>query len=169
MKPGQSKNIQEAKKRNIEIINNLKQTLGKPTIVQAQRTLKILEKLIERINIFLNLDSDFIIKFNEISNPAKCKLNKALVQELSPAVLDLIVKEAKLEVEFKGLAVIEQQLRDAENIEEEKVQEYNRVKKDMEYNFRSLVRALEKHTNDVQVLKSLKQNSTPNYEGQSIY
>lgn len=42
MKPGQSKNIQEAKKRNIEIINNLKQTLGKPTIVEAQRTLKIL-------------------------------------------------------------------------------------------------------------------------------
>ncbi len=64
MKPGQSKNIQEAKKRNIEIINNLKQTLGKPTIVEAQRTLKILEKVIERISIFLNLDSDFVVKFN---------------------------------------------------------------------------------------------------------
>ena len=37
----QGKN-QEIKKRNIEIINNLKQTLGKPTIVEAQRTLKIL-------------------------------------------------------------------------------------------------------------------------------
>lgn len=42
MKPGQAKNVQEAKKRNNEIINNLKQTLGKPTIVEAQRTLKIL-------------------------------------------------------------------------------------------------------------------------------
>jgi hypothetical protein len=30
---------------------------------------------------------------------------------LSPPVLDLILKEAKLEQEFKGLAVIEQQLR----------------------------------------------------------
>ena len=64
IKPGQSKNVQEAKKRNNEIINNLKQTLGKPTIVEAQRTLKILERLIERIAIFLNLDSDFVIKFN---------------------------------------------------------------------------------------------------------
>ena len=51
------KNAQEMKKRNNEIINNLKQTLSKPTIVEAQRTLKIMEKLIERIAIFLNLDN----------------------------------------------------------------------------------------------------------------
>jgi len=41
-KPGLSKNVMEVKKRNNEIISNLKQTLGKPTIVEAQRTLKIL-------------------------------------------------------------------------------------------------------------------------------
>jgi chorismate mutase len=97
-KPGQSKNVQEAKKRNNEIINNLKQTLGKPTIVEAQRTLKILERLIDRIAIFLNLDSDFIVKFNETNNSQKLKLNKALLQELSPPVLDLLVKEAKMEL-----------------------------------------------------------------------
>ena len=78
------------------MINNLKQTLGKPTIVEAQRTLKIVEKLIERIAIFLNLDSDFGVKFNEYNNPQKLKLNKNLMQELSPQVLDLIVKEAKM-------------------------------------------------------------------------
>lgn len=142
MKPGLAKNVQEAKKRNNEIINNLKQTLGKPTIVEAQRTLKILEKLIERIAILLNLDSDFIVKFNEYNNPLKNKLNKNLVLELSPVLLELLIKEAKMEVEFKGLAGVEQQLRDNENVEEEKTQEYLRVKKDMEYNFRSLVRAL---------------------------
>jgi chorismate mutase len=77
---GQAKNVQEAKKRNNEIINNLKQTLGKPTIVEAQRTLKILERLIDRIAIFLNLDSDFIVKFNEYNNSNKTsKLNKNLV------------------------------------------------------------------------------------------
>ena len=80
MKPGQSKTFQEAKKRNIEIISNLKQTLGKPTIVEAQRTLKILEKLIDRINIFLNLDTEFILKFNEYGNSQKLRLNKALIQ-----------------------------------------------------------------------------------------
>lgn len=92
MKPMQSKTFQEAKKRNIEIINNLKQTLGKPTIVEAQRTLKILEKTIDRINIFLNLDTDFILKFNEYNNAQKLKLNKTLIQQLSPDVFDLIMK-----------------------------------------------------------------------------
>jgi hypothetical protein len=33
MRVGAGKNAQEAKRRNIEIINNLKQTLSKPTIV----------------------------------------------------------------------------------------------------------------------------------------
>ena len=83
MRGGQAKNQQETKKRNNEIINNLKQTLGKPTIVEAQRTLKILEKLIERIAIVMHLDSEFVIKFNEINNPQKFKLNRTLVQELS--------------------------------------------------------------------------------------
>ena len=57
MRSGQGKNVQETKKRNNEIINNLKQTLSKPTIVEAQRTLKIMEKLIDRIGLFLYLDS----------------------------------------------------------------------------------------------------------------
>lgn len=69
------KNAQEMKKRNNEIINNLKQTLSKPTIVEAQRTLKIMEKLIERIAIFLNLDNEFIMKF---SDEKKSKINKTL-------------------------------------------------------------------------------------------
>jgi hypothetical protein len=168
-KPGLSKNVQEAKKRNNEIINNLKQTLGKPTIVEAQRTLKILEKVIDRIAIFLNLDSDFLVKFNEINNPQKLKLNKTLIQELSPGVLDLVVKEAKMEIEFKTHALIEQQEREGEIIEDEKKQEYLRIKKDMEYNFRSLVRALERHPQDMDILKSLKSNSAPNFEGASIY
>lgn len=63
-RPNQGRNIQQIKKRNNEIINNLKPTIGKPTIVEAQRTLKIMEKLIERIGLFLNLDSDFVVKFN---------------------------------------------------------------------------------------------------------
>lgn len=74
--------------------------------------------MIDRIAIFLNLDSDFLIKFNEINNPQKLKLNKALIQELSPAVLDLVVKEAKMEIEFKTHVLIEQQEREGEIIEE---------------------------------------------------
>ena len=66
--------------------------------MEAQRTLKILERVIDRIAIFLNLDSDFVVKFNEINNPQKLKLNRALLQELSPPVVDLLVREAKMEL-----------------------------------------------------------------------
>lgn len=32
----------------------------------------------------------------------------------------------------------------------------------MEYNFKSLIRALEKNPNDLEILKNLKSNNTPN-------
>ena len=47
-----------------------------------------------------------------------------------------------MELEFRGYAALEQQIKDGETIEEEKMQEFSRIKKDMEYNFKSLVRAL---------------------------
>lgn len=74
-----------------------------------------------------------------------------------------------MEIEFKTHVLIEQQEREGEIIEEEKKQEYLRIKKDMEYNFRSLVRALEKHPEDMEVLKSLKSNAAVNFEGSSIF
>lgn len=168
MKP-QGKNAQETKKRNNEIISNLKQTLSKPTIVEAQRTLKILEKLIERVAVFTSLDSDFVIKFNEINNPQKFRLNKTLIQELQPDVLEALVREARLESEFRLFAGLEQQLKDNEIVEEEKLREYERVKKDLAYSFKSLVRALEHHPGDIEVLKSLKMNSAPNVEVGNIH
>lgn len=54
-----------------------------------------------------------------------------------------------MELEFRTHAAVEQQEREGEIVEEEKKQEYLRIKKDMEYNFRSLARALEKHPLDL--------------------
>lgn len=39
----------------------------------------------------------------------------------------------------------------------------------MEYNFKSLIRALEKHPNDIEILKSLKSNNAPNTETFNVY
>ena len=129
----------------MEIINNLKQTLSKPTIVEAQRTLKIMERLIDRISIFMNLDTDFVIKFNEINNPAKFKFNKTLIQDLNPEVLEAIIKQAKMESEFRVFAGLEQQIKDNEFVEEEKLREYERTRKDLAYTFKTLLRTIEKH------------------------
>ena len=71
-------------------------------------------------------------------------------------------------IEFRQQAGIEQQEREGEIIEEDKKQEFLRTKKDMEYNFKSLLRALERHPQDLETLKSLKSNSATNYEGSSV-
>ena len=83
------------------------------------------------------------MKFNEINNPQKLKLNKTLIQQLSPEILDLIVKEAKMQVELKGYVALEQQIKEGgEGVDEEKMNENERVKKDTAYSFRSLLRGL---------------------------
>lgn len=49
-----------------------------------------------------------------------------------------------MESQFKGFMSVEQQIKDGEVVEEEKLNQYERVKKDMAYSFRSLLRGLEK-------------------------
>lgn len=39
----------------------------------------------------------------------------------------------------------------------------------MEYNFKSLIRALEKNPNDLEILKSLKSNNTPNTQAFNVH
>ena len=39
----------------------------------------------------------------------------------------------------------------------------------MAYNFKSLVRALERHTNDIEILKSLKSSVVINHEGSNVH
>ena len=54
-------------------------------------------------------------------------------------------------------------------MEEDKIAEYQRERKDMEYNCRSLIRALERQPNDIEILKSLKANSAPNHEAALVF
>lgn len=82
-------------------------------------------------------------KFNDINNPQKAsKLSKGLVQKLQEKTLALFINEAKLESEFKQINNVIEQQKGTENetVEEEKLAEYNRVRKDLEVNFKTLVR-----------------------------
>lgn len=84
-------------------------------------------------------------------------------------MLDALVKQAKMESEFRVFAGIEQQLKENEFVEEEKLKEYERCKKDMAYTFKTLIRAIEKYPDDVEIIKSLKSNSAPNVEISNIH
>ena len=74
-----------------------------------------------------------------------------------------------MEGEYRTFAQLEQQIKDGEVVEEEKQKEYERVKKDMAYTFKSLIRGLERHPQDIEIIKSLKVNSTPNAETINIH
>lgn len=39
----------------------------------------------------------------------------------------------------------------------------------MAYNFKSLVRSLERHPNDIEILKSLKSSTVVNHEGSNVH
>jgi hypothetical protein len=54
--------------------------IGKPTIVEAQRILKVMEQMLLNLETFLYLDSEFIGRFLDLS---KGKLHKELVQQLT--------------------------------------------------------------------------------------
>ena len=43
------------------------------------------------------------------------------------------------------------------------------MKKDMAYTFKTLIRAVEKHPDDMEIIKSLMVNSTPNVEIANIH
>ena len=64
--------------------------------------------------------------------------------------------------------MIEQQIRDGDVVEEERMLEYGRIKKDLENNFKTLVRALSKNKNDFEKVQTLKINSTLNGDIQFV-
>jgi len=88
------------------MLNNIMSTnMGKPTIVEAQRILQILDKLVANLETFIYLDAEFISKFNDLT---KGKLSKDLVNQLAQETLELLVKQAELEFKIRPYANLQQ-------------------------------------------------------------
>lgn len=80
------KSLQETHK---EMLRNIESTnIGKPTIVEAQRILKIIDSLSSNLSIFIYLDTELISKFLDVSKHNK--LSKELVQKLTPRCSELL-------------------------------------------------------------------------------
>lgn len=74
----QQKSLQE---NHQEILSNLMSTIiGKPTIVEAQRILKVMDQLVANLETFLYLDVELIGRFLDLS---KVKVHKELINQLS--------------------------------------------------------------------------------------
>lgn len=80
------KSLQETHK---EMLKNIESTnIGKPTIVEAQRILKIIDNLSANLAIFIYLDTELIGKFLDVTKHSK--LSKDLVQKLTPKCFELL-------------------------------------------------------------------------------
>jgi len=87
-----------------QIIKNIKSSSTiKPTIVDAQRVLKVFDELYQRINIFIYLDSEFVSKFLDIS---KGRLPKDIVKKMSEETKTLLAHQAEIEAKFKPYATL---------------------------------------------------------------
>ncbi|KAL4491985.1 hypothetical protein ABPG72_008406 [Tetrahymena utriculariae] len=152
------KSLQETHK---EMLKNIESTnIGKPTIVEAQRILKIIDNLSTNLTIFIYLDSELISKFLDVAKHSK--LSKDLVSKLSQRCLDLLKSQAEIEAKFKPYAsLLDQSNKEAEDVEEEKMIDAERLRMQLENNFKDLVRHLRNSPEDFEIIKSMKTNVNP--------
>lgn len=84
-----------------EMLNNLMSTnIVKPTNVEAQRILNILDLLVKDIEILSYIDTEFLLNFLE-TNIAK--LPKDQIEKISPKTLELLKNQAKIEFIYHDL------------------------------------------------------------------
>ena len=84
---GETRKVQQRslQENHQEILNNLQSTIiGKPTIVEAQRVLKVIDHLIANLETFIYLDAEFVSRFSA------GRFQKDLIQNLSEDTLQLL-------------------------------------------------------------------------------
>jgi len=84
-----------------EMLNNLMSTnIVKPTNVEAQRILNILDILVKDIEILSYVDTDFLFNFLDLN---ATKLPKEQIEKISAKALDLMKNQSKIEFKFHDL------------------------------------------------------------------
>ncbi len=153
----QAKSLME---QHAEILKNImSQQIGKPTQVEAQRILKIMDALLQNMQVFVYLDQEFVQKCGD---PQKYRLPRELFGQLSDRARELLAHQAELESKLRPLA---QQLDPAqktdaegEQVDEQKKLQAETLFKEMQDNFMNLVRWLKDNPSDLDIIKHLRPN-----------
>lgn len=160
------------------MLNNLISTnIVKPTNVEAQRILNILDELVKDIEILSYIDVDFLTTFLEASSP---KGLKEKLEKLTINTLDLLKNQAKIENNFHEITkpaeedkdvkekkenedeeenneeVKEEQKEDEEErkrAEEKKQQEIVKCRDELIENLKNLLRMIRTNNNDYNIIK----------------
>ncbi|CAD8087852.1 unnamed protein product [Paramecium sonneborni] len=136
-----------------QILFNLTSSItGKFIIVEAQRSVKVLDQLIQDIEFCLYLDAEFIARFQV------GKYSKDQKLQITEETIKLLQLQAELEQKFKVYANFNIMITQGEEFDESKKQESEKLEHLLQENFKNLLRRMQRCPKDFEILKGIKRN-----------
>lgn len=153
-KPTTQKAIQARNNNKIkEIMTTF--SASKPTNVDAQRIVCVLDSLIEKVSILQYVDSDLL---NSISDKGRSQEKEELLAQLTNNTHLLLMREQDCEARLKPL-ITGQDNADKTNDEANPALEFGNLVSSTAKNLRNLIRELENNPRDIEILKRLRKNA----------
>jgi len=153
-KPTTQKAIQARNNNKIrEIMSTF--SASKPTNVDAQRIVCVLDALIEKVQVLQFVDSDL---FNSLNDKAKLHEKEELLAQLSGSTHSLLTRELDLEVKLKPLLGGQDSI-DKTMDETSPVIDFAGMVNTTAKNLRNLVRELQNNPHDLEIIKRLRKNN----------
>ena len=147
----------QAQARNNNKIREIMSTFSasKPTNVDAQRIVCVLDALIEKIAILEYLDSDL---FNSLNEKTRSQEKEDLLAQLSNQTHTLLGRELDLEIKLKPLLGGQDSI-DKTADESGPVVDFAGMVSTTAKNLRNLIRELQNNPHDMEILKRLRKNT----------
>jgi len=153
-KPTTQKAIQT---KNTNKIRDIMSTFSasKPTNVDAQRIVCVIDALVEKVQILQYLDSDL---FNSLNDKARTQEKEELLAQLTANTHTFLSRELDLEVKLKPL-ITGQESVDKTNDETNQASEFANLISTTAKNLRNLIREVQNNPRDMDILKRLRKSS----------
>jgi len=129
---------------------------SKPTNVDAQRIVCVLDALIEKVQILQYLDSDL---FNSMNDKAKMAEKDELLNQLTDNSRTQLLREAELELKLKPLLGVQESNVDKTNDESSPTIDFAGMVATTAKNIRNLIREIQNNPQDLDIIKRLRKNT----------
>jgi len=161
-KPTTLKSIQNNK--TVQLLSQMTAlNVSKPTNVEAQRILTIIEALIEKVTIAAYLDGEFMGYFSDTS---KSKVTEEFLSMVTEKTGKMLMKEGEYETKLRPYLLAQENAEKINEVDksEEGAMPYPELTKVTRNNVRNLVRCLQDNPPDFDAIRSRKRNIWEEYE-----
>jgi len=153
-KPTTQKAIQTKNTNKIrEIMSTF--SASKPTNVDAQRIVCVIDALVEKVQTLQYLDSDL---FNSLNDKARTQEKEELLAQLTANTHTFLSRELDLEIKLKPLLTGQESI-DKTNDETNQASEFANLLSTTAKNLRNLIREVQNNPRDLDILKRLRKNT----------